>query len=135
MAVEFHDFSIQVIDAVEECATRFLYESGELMKGAAADASAVRTGQLRGSWDYKVSEGEKETKIGSPLENAIWEEFGTGEYALMGNGRKGGWFYVDDKGVGHFTYGKRPKRSFMTAYTANKANIIRLAEHIFGRLG
>ena len=26
------------------------------------------------------------------MENAIWEEFGTGEYALNGDGRKGKWY-------------------------------------------
>jgi hypothetical protein len=29
--------------------------------------------------------------------NAVYEEFGTGEYAFNGNGRKGGWFYVDER--------------------------------------
>lgn len=135
MSVQFQDFSVQVKEAINETAIRFLYESGELMKGEAANASAVDTGQLRDSWDYKVSEGAKEVRIGSPLENAIWEEFGTGEYAAAGNGRKGGWVYVDEQGKGHFTRGKRAKHSFMKAFTANKSKIIRLAEHIFRGLG
>ena len=45
-------------------------------------------------------------------------------YALEGNGRKGGWFYVDEKGKGHFTRGKRPSRAFWNAYAALKSKII-----------
>ena len=89
--------------------------------------TAVDTGQLKNSWTYVVSEsGNTQTvTVGSPLQNAIWEEFGTGEHALNGNGRKGGWFYVDDKGDGHFTHGKKPRRALHRAYTSLKSAVIK----------
>ena len=61
--------------------------------------------------------GQHEAIIGSSDQNAIWEEFGTGEHALQGNGRKGGWSYQDEKGDWHYTTGKKPSRAFFKAYT------------------
>ncbi|WP_407399688.1 HK97 gp10 family phage protein [Treponema sp.] len=94
MEVKFEDYSSEVIGAINSAVESWLYEAGELIKGAAADNSRVAEGELRGSWDYKVDLGNQETKIGSPLENAVWEEFGTGEFATKGNGRKGYWVFV-----------------------------------------
>lgn len=74
--VEFTDFSIKVKEAVEEAALQWLEESANEVKSAAQRNSRVDTGQLKGSWDYKVDTSKKEAKVGSPLENAIWEEFG-----------------------------------------------------------
>lgn len=48
----------------------------------------------------------------------------TGEFALRGNGRKGGWFYKDAKGDFHHTTGKKPSRAFFKAYTSLKNKII-----------
>ena len=65
-----------------------------------------------------------------PLENAIWNEYGTGEYALEGNGRKGGWSYKDDHGDWHHTFGKQPERTFDKAYKGLKPKIIKRAEDV-----
>lgn len=131
MSVQFQDFSMQVKEAMEDAVAQYLEEASSEIKSAAARNSRVATGQLKGSWDYKVDLGASESQIGSPLENAIWEEFGTGEYAAAGNGRKGGWFYVDDKGEGHYTRGKRPNRTLERSFEACKAKIIRRAQQIF----
>lgn len=135
MAVQFQDFSIQVKEALDEKAIAFLYEAAAELKTQAARNSRVDTGQLKGSWDYNVDESGKKATIGSPLENAIWEEFGTGEYAANGDGRKGGWFYVDDKGKGHFTRGKTPNHTLQRAFDSKKNAIINRAKEIFGELG
>ena len=135
MSVEFQDFSVQVKEAVDEKVKTFLYESSELLKGQAVQITPVKTGQLKGSWDYKVDLTRKESKIGSPLENAIWNELGTGEYAANGDGRKGGWYYVDDDGNGHFTHGKRPNHTLQKTFDAKKNSIINFARQLFGELG
>jgi len=90
---------------------------------------------LKGSWNHQVNDAAKEAKVGSPLENAIWEEFGTGEYAAAGDGRKGGWSYQDDAGDWHHTRGKRPNRTLQRAFDSTKAAIIRRAQEIFRGLG
>lgn len=123
----FKDHRVEVKRAMTDAMDGVLLEVSAELVSQTARNTAVDTGQLKGSWAANVTkDGEKYTAIiGSPLENAIWEEFGTGEYALKGNGRKGGWFYVDAKGDGHFTYGKRPRRAFWNAYTSLKDKLIK----------
>jgi hypothetical protein len=135
MSVEFQDFSVQVKEAVGEKAAQFLEEAAAEIESAAKRNSRVDTGQLKGSWDHQVNESAQEATIGSPLQNAIWEEFGTGEYAAGGDGRKGGWYYVDSEGNGHFTHGKKPNHTLQKAFDSTKAAIIRRAKQIFGELG
>ena len=85
----------------------------------------VDTGKTKNSFEHKVVDSDHIAYIGSNYDNAIWEEFGTGEYALHGDGRKGGWKYKDAKGDWHFTYGKKPRRAFWNAYNSLKAGIIK----------
>lgn len=135
MAVEFQDFSIQVKGAFDEKALAFLEEAASEIESAAKRNSRVDTGQLKGSWNHQVDESAKEATVGSPEQNAIWEEFGTGEYALHGDGRKGGWSYQDDKGDWHHTHGKTPNRTLHNAFESKKAAIIRRAKEIFKGMG
>lgn len=135
MPVEFHDFTIHVKEALDEKAEAFLYEAAELIKTQAGQLTKVKTGQLKGSWDYKVDTAAKEAQIGSPLENAIWNEFGTGEFAAHGDGRKGGWTYQDEEGKWWHTKGKKPRHTLQNAFTAKKNSIINCAKQIFGELG
>lgn len=129
--VEFHDFHVQVNNAIEDCIMAFLEEAASEIESQTKRNSRVDTGQLKGSWSHVVDEANKEATVGSPLENAIWEEFGTGEHADKGNGRKGGWFYVDDKGNGHFTRGKKPNHTLQSAFDSKKGKIINRAKQIF----
>lgn len=50
-------------------------------------------------------------------------EFGTGIHAEKGDGRKTGWFYVDDKGEGHYTRGNKPHPFLRPALTKNRTKI------------
>lgn len=128
--VEFTDNSARVIAAMNHAVTAWLYEAANALESQVKQNTAVDTGQTKGSWDFNVDESKREAVVGSPLENAIWEEFGTGEYALKGNGRKGGWFYVDTEGNGHFTHGKKPRRALFNAFESKKTDIVRRAEQI-----
>lgn len=128
MAVEFKDNSIVVKAALGDAAEAFLREAaGELVSQTARN-TRVDTGQLKSSWQYTIRGSV--AMIGSPLENAIWEEFGTGEYALEGDGRKGGWIYRNKEGKTVFTLGKRPNRTLYRAFTGKKNQLIRRAEDI-----
>lgn len=129
MSVELKDNSIKVKAALNDAIISWLYQAAEVIESQVKQNTAVDTGQLKGSWDFTVDESEKEAVIGSPLENAIWEEFGTGEYALHGDGRKGGWVYVDEKG-GHFTRGKKPRRMLHNAFETKRTAIVKEAERI-----
>lgn len=128
MAVHFTNNSAQVKAALDEAAIAYLYEAGGELESQVKRNSRVGTGQLKNSWTYRVDESKGETVIGSPLENAIWEEFGTGEFALHGDGRKGGWYYQDENGKWHHTYGKKPHRAFHSAFVTLKPALIKRAQ-------
>lgn len=136
MAVEFHDNRIEVKAAICDAVTAFLHEACGELEAQTKRNSKVKTGQTKGSYGYVVDETELTGYVGSDYNNAVWEEFGTGEYALNGDGRKGGWRYVDAEGRGHFTYGKKPRRPLFRAFTALRTKIIAGAERILKeRLG
>ena len=132
--ITFKDNSINVKDAITEAAIAYLHEASGEMVAQTARNSRVDTGQTKGSWNYSVNEDTMESQVGSPLENAIWEEFGTGEYALEGNGRKGGWFYTNKDGEKVFTRGKKPNRALWNAFQTLKPKLIKRAESQFGGL-
>jgi len=147
MPVQFTDNSMQVKAELNEAAIAWLYEAAGEVKSAAKRNSRVDTSDLKTHWSYKVDESKGQATIGNPLENAIWEEFGTGEYALEGNGRKGGWYIHESKlspkaksrmkkvigkngEVFYFTKGKKPNRTLFNAFTNNEAKLKRRLESI-----
>jgi HK97 gp10 family phage protein len=121
--VHFEDYSMEVEGALNDAVIAFLHEAAGEMEAQVKRNTPVDTGQLKGSWEYKVDENKGEAVIGSPLENAIWNEFGTGQYALHGDGRKTPWHWQDIKGKWHTTTGKRPQRSLYYAFERLKHKI------------
>lgn len=135
--IEFIDHSEEVKGVLAELAYKTLEEVAGELESQVKRNTRVDTGQTKNSWSHRVTgstrAGEFKAEIGSTLENAIWEEFGTGEYALNGDGRKGGWFYEDEEGIGHFTHGKKPSRAFHRAYSALKNKLIKHMQDTFRR--
>lgn len=128
MSVEFQDFSIHVKGAISDRINAALEECAGELESQTKRNSRVATGRTKNSFRHVVDDETHTAYIGSDLENAIWEEFGTGEHALNGDGRKGGWRYKDEKGEWHYTTGKKPSRAFWRAYTSLKAAIVRRLE-------
>lgn len=160
--VEFEDFSVKVKTELREKAIAFLYEIGGELRSIAQRNSRRKSSQTAGSYKYVVDEGQLAVHIGSDYENAIWEEFGTGEHALNKDGRKGWWVYVAgspskksssgksysspeqakkavailrSKGLdAHMTQGKTANRPLWKAYDSNKSKIKRTIDQLFGGL-
>lgn len=131
--VKFIDNTVKVKNAIKTNANAVLEECAGELEIQTKRNTRVKTGKTKNSWRHRVTEdGDTHTAVvGSDYENAIWEEFGTGDYALNGNGRKGGWFYKDAKGDGHFTHGKTPSRALHNAFTALKSKIINRIQSAF----
>lgn len=123
--VIFEDYTIQVENAMDDKINAVLEECAGELEAEVKRNTRVDTGKTKNSFKHKVIDSEHTAYIGSDYENAIWEEFGTGEYALAGDGRKGGWAYKDPKGDWHKTTGKKPTRAFFKAYTSLKNKIIK----------
>ena len=161
---KFNDNTLKVLSALDDEAQAVLEElAGELESQVKRNTRIGQPGApTKNSWQHKVTKDGNEhiAVVGSPLENAIWEEFGTGEHAITENGgrggRKGAWYVPVEKVVGdhpptyngkviivhgknqkayYKTNGKKPSRAFWKAYTSQKNKIIRRIQNkIGGRL-
>lgn len=148
MAVKFEDATEKVKEKIYSTMVGWMYETMGVLQGQTIENSRTGEGQTKGSYQYRVIEkGDRvEGYLGSNLENAIWEEYGTGEYALNGKGRKSPWYIPVDgyKGKKRPTYngkvvivygkdgkrfyktnGKKPNRPMQKAYNEKKAEQIR----------
>jgi hypothetical protein len=76
---------------------------------AIAPVAEFDGGNYKGSFRHVVYPSEHRAIITNTAEYAPYLEFGTGEYAENGNGRKGGWSYQDPRGNWHFTLGMKPQ--------------------------
>ena len=152
--VVFEDYSVKVLNALQSKAENFLEESGGLVESKTKDLTRVQSGKTRRSWNHIVNKGDLTVNIGSPDENALWEERGTGEYALYGKGRKGGWWICEDqldsktrslfenkyhfkkrKGKGgkvfYYTKGKKGTQALEIAMKNSQSSIVNRAKKIF----
>lgn len=135
--VEFTDYTIKVLAKLDDKAKVFLEEAKSSIASQASRNSPVDTGALKASFqtDSFVDEKEKTAYIGSSLEYAIWQEYGTGEYALHQNGRQGGWVYKNAKtGKYVFTRGNKPRRMLYHAFEKKKESVKNRAKKIFGEI-
>lgn len=120
--VIFEDFTGEVNEQIQSIIGNWLEEASSELASQAAKRTRRGTGETADKWTNLVDKNEMVAYVGNPLENAIWEEYGTGEYALNNDGRKGGWYYYDEKdGKFHHTYGKTPTRALHHAFNQNEA--------------
>ncbi len=85
----FIDNSSAVKQAIEQAIQNGLEECGGEIESQVKSNTRVDNSDLKNSW-YHKTEGDS-CVIGSPLENATWEEFGTGIYG--NGGRQTPWKY------------------------------------------
>ena len=154
--IKFTDNSIEVTKQINKGLRNALREVAAEIRRQTLTNSRTKTSQTKESFEYVVERTGDGfiAQIGSNNPNAIWEEFGTGEYALNGNGRPGYWVYVKsgsddkkkDKPVGkiytlkeakqvmailrskgldaYYTKGKKPTRALFRAFEENKGKYI-----------
>lgn len=129
--IKFTDNRIEIKNIIKDKCLQFLAEASSLMTSQVQKNTKVKTEKTKNSWKFEINEEKLESQIGSGEENAIWEEFGTGEWALNGDGRKTAWSYKDKvTGKWYRTKGKKPKRALYNAYVSTKDPIISKAESV-----
>ena len=121
--MKFEDNSAAVKRELERAVIRGLIKAAMLVESQAVLLVPVNTGGLRNSIGYKVNESELVAYVGTNCEYAIYVEYGTGEFAENGNGRKGGWLYKTPDGEVHFTYGMPPQPYLRPAFRKNQKAI------------
>lgn len=95
------------------------------IEASAKSRARVGSGEMRDKVQHqsKRSGDTLSGQVGSPLEHAIYNEFGTGEFAENGAGRKGGWSYKGPDGKWRFTKGMTPQPFLRPAFRSNRKNI------------
>ena len=72
----FKDHSQDGKDAIQRATIKWLFEACMLVEGQAVALAPVQTARLRNSIDYVVDENELIGYVGSPVEYAVFVEFG-----------------------------------------------------------
>ena len=160
--VIFEDFTGEVTQEIENIILTWLEEASSELESQ----TITRTGtgaylrEIASKWTHHVDKSKYEAIVGNPLENALWVEYGTGEYALNGDGRKDWWVFIQDstgkssneskhyktkeeakrtvaylrsKGIkAGYTNGQQPKRPLHHAFINNEKD---LKEVLKSRLG
>lgn len=158
MPVQFQNYSIQVKEELEKASIAYLKEAaGEIQGQTMRNTRPIKYGRydVKNNWEYDVNENKLEAKVGNKLQAALWEEFGTGKFALNKDGRKGWWVYVEgndtprpvqhhytkeeaesvvaylkSKGLdAHMTEGQPPNRPLFKSYSSLKNALIKRAEN------
>lgn len=116
----------QIKGEVDKVALKWLEDTaGELESQTKRNSAVGSAGApTKNSWTHKVKASAKEAAVGSSNINAIYEEYGTGEYAAEGNGRSTPWYVPVEAVVGYkkpsfngkvtLVYGKGGKKFYKT---------------------
>lgn len=129
-SVQISDHSAEILEAMREQVLLGLETIGQEAEGYAKDEVPVDTGRLRNSIAHKVVADEKAVYIGTNVDYGPYVEYGTGIYADNGQGRQTPWFYVDDKGQGHYTRGMKPRHFLKKAVTGHDAHYKSIMEAV-----
>ena len=130
----FKDNSMEGKERLKKAAAKWLLQACILVEGQAVLLAPVATSRLKQSIDYIVDDDELVGYVGTNVDYAIYVEFGTGEFAENGNGRKGGWMYKDPSGEWFFTWGIEPQPYLRPAFRQTKGQIEALAKSIVGEV-
>lgn len=151
--VEFKDNRISVKKGLGQKSLTWIDEVLAELESQTIRNSRTDTGNTKRNWKHFIDESKSEGYLGNVLENALWEELGTGEYAINGDGRKGAWYVPVDRVTGHKkptfygkvvivynkegkafykTNGKKPTRAMTKAFESKKNWAKKRAKEIFG---
>ena len=101
---------------------RILSQACLIVENQARRDAPVDNGVLRNSIRSEV-EG-KQGVVGTNIEYAPYVEFGTGLFAVNGDGRQTPWSYQDEMGEWHTTIGQHPQPFLGPALEMNRETII-----------
>lgn len=103
-------------DDIIEDIKRVVVETAATIETQAKALAPVDSGYLRQSITTEIMDGGLKAKVTVDSEYAIFIEYGTGIYAVNGDGRKDGWVYYSDAlGEYVFTRGMKAQPFWMPA--------------------
>lgn len=95
--VIFEDFTGEVTEKIENIILNWLEEASSELESQTIKKTGTGAyhREVASRWTHVVDSSKYEAIVGNPLENALWIEYGTGEYALNGDGRKDWWVFIE----------------------------------------
>lgn len=126
----------EAINRIDQAVELFLESAGQEVQKSAVEKAPVDQGALHQSIESKTQmwgQANGQAAVGTNLHYAIFQERGTGIYALDG-GRSTPWVYRNLSGDFYYTRGVKPHQFMEKAVKETKAPIKQLATHIFGQL-
>lgn len=126
MEIQGIDVLTRRLDALGLDVRSELSSSGErgglVIEAAAKSKVRVRSGNLRDHITTVVEQDGEDlvVKVGTKVFYGVYIEFGTGIYAEGGDGRQGGWWYIDEDGEWRFTMGSHPYPFLRPAFDENQ---------------
>ena len=119
---KFEDNSAKIKAMLESASEEAMEAAGLMIESQAKSLAPVgNSGELRDKINRE--NGVVVGKVGSPTDYSIYVEYGTGEMAENGAGRKGGWVYKAPNGKWYYTRGQKPQPFLRPAFRRNKKNI------------
>ena len=154
--VKFTDYSVEIKSQINKSSLNLIEKIASEIESQAIRNTRADTGDTKKHWRHYTDDKGVEAVIGNDLINAVYEEFGTGEYAINKDGRNTPWYvpvegYTGKKkptfngkvevvqnkdGVKFYkTNGKKPTRAFTKAFETVKTKAEKMAEETFGGIG
>jgi len=116
-----NSYKLEKIEAVKKVVNR---TAARVERGAKKRAP-VDEGRLRSSIHMRPFRGGLEIDVGTNVEYGVYQEFGTGIYAVNGDGRKTPWAYIHPKTKKLvWTRGNRPQPFLFPAFEAVKPDFV-----------
>ncbi|MCQ2754843.1 MAG: HK97 gp10 family phage protein [bacterium] len=154
--VKFIDNHIKVEAEIERRICNWLEEVSAEYESQAIRNTRVDTGATKRGWGHTVDTTTLEATVGNSEENAIWEELGTGEYALSGKKGRNVWYVpasrLNSREISNFTHkyhfpivygkngavffevhGKKPQRMLYKAHQNTKIKAIKRFAQIMNK--
>lgn len=106
MSAALHRYGESIIDEVK----RIIFHTAYRIQSEAVSLAPYDEGNLKGSIEVEILNGGLTAVVRVTANYAVYVEYGTGIYAVEGNGRKTPWTYYSDK-LGRFvtTEGMKPQ--------------------------
>lgn len=124
-SMKFTDNSKKAKQAIADGMDAGLEAALLIVEAQAKALTPVDSGGLRDSLTHaqEKTSGGWSGIVGTPLMYGIYVEFGTGEFASNGAGRKGGWRYMAPDGKWYFTKGMQAQPFLLPAFRRTKKNV------------
>lgn len=132
---DFEDFSDERKAELDKAINKGLLSAGLIVEAEIKTQAPVDTGALRNSIDSKLTSDDdgRAVVIGTNQKYAPYVEFGTGQFAELGNGRKTPWTYKSGNKYYH-TKGSKPNKFMRGGFRKSKDKALNILKRVMSEV-